>query len=592
MTTFGLLDRLRSTSQRRKVGSIRLRRAASMASLLASSTLLAACVEGTNVESTESDQQAHKAEISHVGEHVLSVLSRSPNMRGRTWDVSFDNRFDADFIVQTPTHVPWGRSLRELDIAPTCNPKRDANCDPDFLRFRCVTQDDCIGGGACAPLRATVSRPGEEPRSMCLGHSDSFVDDIYDVIVGAKRFVDITSLQPADDLFESGIRNAVTFLGAGARDRLTIRYLVGAIPVQGRVDTKKVAKRITRDLRHDSPVEVAVSAFRSKNVPPSWNHSKIIAADGEVALVGGHNMWSQHYLSMNPVHDLSMRVHGTAARDAHRFANELWGYACADHSWSRELRRSIHISRVLYGRDDDDCPRPYSFNLPEGESSGTVISVGRLGEGIVKKGNQADDALLAMIDAAQSSVRMSLQDIGPIKVPLVGIPLSEWPEDVLDAIGRALARGVDVYIVISSRDAVAGGLNAFEAPYTNGWSPIDIARKLRKEMSGERYAPRGRALDELLCKRLHVAPFRYSDDATWPDGVPVGNHAKTLIVDDQAFYIGSHNLYSAPASLQEFGYIVDDSVAARSYLDNYWNRIWEFSRRAAVSGSESPRCEL
>src|SRR4029077_13969421 len=61
----------------------------------------------------------------------------------------------------------------------------------------------------------------------------------------------------------------------------------------------------------------------------SWNHAKIVAADGRVAFVGGHNMWSRDYLLNAPVHDLSMSLRGSAVRSAHRFLDTLWGFTCA-----------------------------------------------------------------------------------------------------------------------------------------------------------------------------------------------------------------------------------------------------------------------
>ena len=56
----------------------------------------------------------------------------------------------------------------------------------------------------------------------------------------------------------------------------------------------------------------------------------------------------------------------------------------------------------------------------------------------------ADEALLAMIRSAQSSLKLSLQDIGPIALG-GGITLSGWPTDLLEELARAVARGVDIH---------------------------------------------------------------------------------------------------------------------------------------------------
>jgi phosphatidylserine/phosphatidylglycerophosphate/cardiolipin synthase-like enzyme len=306
--------------------------------------------------------------------------------------------------------------------------------------------------------------------------------------------------------------------------------------------------------------------------------------------VGGHNLWTQHYLDVNPVHDLSMKVRGGAAASAQRFANELWDWTCNNVTALTKLTWSVTVSRLADGRVTTACPARFDLAPPAGAATGSVIAVGRLGTGIVKDGNQADDAQLAMIDAAKSTVRMSLQDIGPVKAPYLGIPLGSWPDALLTSLGSALNRGVDVYLVLSNDGSRAGGLTATEAPYSNGWTVADVARTLRDHMGKRAGFPRGAALDALVCKRLHAAPFRYSADDTWTDGVPFASHSKTLAIDEQAFYIGSQNLY--PAGLQELGYIVDDSVATRAYLTGYWANVWRFSGARAVTGPEAARCAL
>merc|ERR1719478_613296 len=87
------------------------------------------------------------------------------------------------------------------------------------------------------------------------------------------------------------------------------------------VDCDALVRTLTKDLPKESSIRLWVGAWR-KGV--SWNHSKIIAVDGKHLWQGGHNLWSEHYLMFNPVHDLSMVAEGPVAMDAHRFADELW----------------------------------------------------------------------------------------------------------------------------------------------------------------------------------------------------------------------------------------------------------------------------
>ena len=56
----------------------------------------------------------------------------------------------------------------------------------------------------------------------------------------------------------------------------------------------------------------------------TWNHAKIIAADGLEALVGGHNLNMDLFTIYPPVHDVSVVVHGEAALGAQHFLTRMW----------------------------------------------------------------------------------------------------------------------------------------------------------------------------------------------------------------------------------------------------------------------------
>lgn len=51
----------------------------------------------------------------------------------------------------------------------------------------------------------------------------------------------------------------------------------------------------------------------------------------------------------------------------------------------------------------------------------------------------------------------------------------------------------------------------------------------------------------------------------------IGNHAKVIMADDSAFYMGSNNAYGA--GLAEFGLIVDDAEKARELDNNYYSPL-------------------
>ncbi|HEY2718627.1 MAG TPA: hypothetical protein VGI52_03285 [Solirubrobacteraceae bacterium] len=60
--------------------------------------------------------------------------------------------------------------------------------------------------------------------------------------------------------------------------------------------------------------------------PMSWNHAKIFALNGSQLVTGGANYWPEYGQGQTVLFDLSMRISGDAAIDAHNYANYLWAY--------------------------------------------------------------------------------------------------------------------------------------------------------------------------------------------------------------------------------------------------------------------------
>ncbi|ACU72983.1 phospholipase D/Transphosphatidylase [Catenulispora acidiphila DSM 44928] len=54
-----------------------------------------------------------------------------------------------------------------------------------------------------------------------------------------------------------------------------------------------------------------------------------------------------------------------------------------------------------------------------------------------------------------------------------------------------------------------------------------------------------------------------------------GNHAKLMIVDDEAYVVGSDNLY--PGSLAEFDYLIEGPDAVSELLKVYWEPLWRYA---------------
>jgi phosphatidylserine/phosphatidylglycerophosphate/cardiolipin synthase-like enzyme len=316
----------------------------------------------------------------------------------------------------------------------------------------------------------------------------------------------------------------------------------------------------------------------------SWNHAKIVAVDGKTAVVGGHNMWSQDYLIDQPVHDISMQLQGSAAIDAHHYADELWRYVC-DHD-DPISAVSMYMYRSGSAEIASGClPK---MQLPSRPSAGTsgvpVLATARLGSGISSDfANQDDLARDLIFGAARHDILVAQQDVAFL-MPGVLDPL--YPELTLGAWADFMLAGRgDVFLVISSD----GALGRSKSTYSNGVTLAAVAEKMLK-VAQSRSSLSQAALIDLLCSHFYLAPFRFGPDAAWPPKNPIGNHGKFWMVDDRYFYLGSDNLY--PVDLQEFGYILDDRAAAAELRRTYWDPLWRWSRKAAISGADAPSCSL
>jgi hypothetical protein len=80
-----------------------------------------------------------------------------------------------------------------------------------------------------------------------------------------------------------------------------------------------------------------------------------------------------------------------------------------------------------------------------------------------------------------------------------------------------------------------------------------------------------------ICTYAHIRHIRLkTDEPTYTRrsyyGGQVGNHAKVLMVDDEAFFMGSNNAYGA--GLADFGLITPDARKTAAFNDKYWKPLW------------------
>jgi hypothetical protein len=382
--------------------------------------LFAAVVVGCS--SGGADDAASGDEAVTSGAVTSSIIDalrvRNPREENKTWTVTRGNTLSGDWLMQVPVMGTWGQS--SIPAPPACTSSR---CEPDFQLATCQADSEC-GSSPCVALAATKKSDDAAPLKVCAGHSDVLLDEIYQTMTSAHGTLDITSLSAPRGRFLAAMRNAITTLDH-RHQPLTIRALFGSFP-DNEPNLPQILSALTRDVGPGTQLTVSVGAH--KIGPTTWNHSKIIAADGKEAIVGGMNLWGDHYLGADPVHDVSEHLVGPVAAAAQVFVNELWSTsACSDG----------HIA----GNRGNGCPKAFVGNAAAaGPGSVRTIGVGRLGIGQPDGLNRdpSDTALVAMMDAATSSIRIAQQDIGSVRFPFSFNGVLPMP--YLDAWTRAAVR--------------------------------------------------------------------------------------------------------------------------------------------------------
>ena len=317
------------------------------------------------------------------------------------------------------------------------------------------------------------------------------------------------------------------------------------------------------------------------------------AVDGKYLHTGGHNMWDGHYLSFDPVHDLSLELEGVVAHDGHLFANKQWNYIESKQEtfWgtigenmpdSMPQIARVRVTVSEWGPGASEHPPVYTRHRVEElaepmEDAIPIITMGRYGA-LTHKDRPSDDAFLAMLESAQSIIHLALQDLGPVCIPGTKIPLPGcvWPDAYLSALAKVIwEKGVDVEIALSNPGSIPGGLKPTEACYGNGWSCVDVAAEIIKRIKKHYPDAEDDDLRTKVAENLRVCFIREERGNAWDDGMTMGMHAKHFIVDDVACYIGSQNLYVC--DLAEWGVVIDNPEQTQKFMEEYWNPMWKHS---------------
>eukprot|EP00746_Dinoflagellata_sp_MGD_P013350 gnl/MRDRNA2_/MRDRNA2_128822_c0_seq1.p1 gnl/MRDRNA2_/MRDRNA2_128822_c0~~gnl/MRDRNA2_/MRDRNA2_128822_c0_seq1.p1 ORF type:complete len:586 (-),score=117.70 gnl/MRDRNA2_/MRDRNA2_128822_c0_seq1:144-1901(-) len=497
-----------------------------------------------DLDEVSEDRLKGLASFSYVGQGVMKELQAcAPHRNKENWNVNFGKVIGE--VAQSPPRKYWGSA----EISP-----EDTH------------SDECL------------------PKRMA------------DVIAKAEHWVDITSLSPPDGKFITFFNDALTQLAQKAQDKtepIIVRMLFGNI-VGMPVDCDSVVEAVTEGIPEDANLWVWVGAWR-RGV--SWNHSKIIAVDSKHLFWGGHNLWDDHYLKKDPVHDMSAQAEGQVACDGHQFANTMWKFIHDKDNWIFEHMPDwmpgvlpVRVCMAHWPAPDEqpEFPPQYERKYDQTVSDGLkepgnipMVTMGRYGAIHHMETNPSDRGIVAALSCAKEVIRLSLQDLGPLTLPVpdenVPIPGGVWPVDYLQELAKAIfERDVRVEIILSNPHSVPGGMNPMLANYGNGWSCNDVASEITRQMV-EIYPD---ALDADLVaavttnlKVTFMRSKKGSED--WPDGQKLGNHAKFFIIDDICYYLGSQNLYIA--NLAEWGILIDDKQQTQKILQEYWNSAWENS---------------
>lgn len=461
------------------------------------------------------------------------------------------------------------------------------NCrkDPDFELPYCNPGNCGDHGGFCKELQAMTSDPRSPQKGpVCQAAGDYIHDEVYQTMIKAFHLIDISTLAPLPTgRFLASIRNAIRYFANSGRS-LVIRILGGyPFPLEKMITDfiKEVTKGVPTE-GHGVQLFVALAVTEmfhpAHPTSPSWNHSKIVAVDGDEAIIGGQNMWMNDYLEFAPIHDISVRVKGNIAMEAQHFLNRYWEHISLHHRKTSPAYRILSRRWVpSWGTKSDSFPK-VAFGWKS--QAGNALSLGRLGSGIVPfsdrlSANASQTARNLAISNAKKSVKLVQQDLF-FQLTNPGIPFI--PHDLLQALATVLGdqnKKVEVDIVLSHPQGKSGGGTS----YGMGFSAHYVYRKIIRETLNRH----PRVTGKLRIANLRFAESQGNEAFQWKykeKTYEVGNHAKVFIIDDQAFCLGSDNAY--PHNLQEFTVLIEDQQETAKFLTTYWNKVWKYSKVNAI----------
>ena len=146
-------------------------------------------------------------------------------------------------------------------------------------------------------------------------------------------------------------------------------------------------------------------------------------------------------------------------------------------------------------------------------------------------------------------------------------PIPTLLGNVITALANAIHRSVNVSIVTSN---LAG--MSYSSEVSSAYLRLAI---LKAMVSANPVAYSGvNVASSQIDHHLAIKTIQYAKRD--PDGKKTLSHHKLWIVDDETFYIGSHNIY--PSALQQFGVIVSSKPAVEELKQRVWDPLWQSAK--------------
>ncbi|RZA26189.1 MAG: hypothetical protein EOP10_04485 [Proteobacteria bacterium] len=477
---------------------------------------------------------------------LAGLKAKHAAAENQTWFQS-QGVIEGDWIAYSPKNY-WGKTILELPAGYDCK-KGNIGCDIQFERKLCSTDADCAASRTqCLPFLASVTKPGDQPKLMCLGSGDKVMDDYYSTLIKTEKHLDISSLTLPSGRFRTAMINGLTYL-THKLPSFTFRLLLsstdGITPNLFNRPSKvmgEILAEIDGNGGDSKKIKMNLGYLSDKKV--SWNHTKIVLADSNHLLQGGHNFLDPDYVREQPIFDLSMHVSGSVGEGVQKFVDHLWSNSS---SWASN-----------FGKDEKVVPP-----APTASGGGKVkiIGMGRMGS---YGDNASDEGFRLLLKSAKKTIYLAQQDIYNDITKLGAKPPHALPELV-----DAVLRGVHLKVVQSSSTAFLG--YGTVAPDK---AAVMLREAIIKEADVRKFVPPNNlSLGEYLCQQVEYAPFLFHPKVLrWANDTDIGVHPKLIIIDETGFYMGSQNFY--PSDLQEFGLFISDSPITAQLLDQYWNKIW------------------